>query len=305
MDKRLRLLNNLQCFEVAARHQSYSKAAQEMFVSQAAVSQQMRHLENKLGVILFIRHGRQMRLSHEGEILYKACQAGFSTIIDGLNAIKNEGVEGDLVVSSTQAFCALWLMPRLYQFSQLHPEININVQGSNQVEDLQQKQIDVAIRFSTDSRKLSDQALVVEQIGEDEVLPVISRQLMNELKIKQPLDLLQCRLFGLVNETEVNWQNWFAAVGLDVDIPTERKTHVTSSDLALSAVLSGHGAMLASKTMVGSYLASGQLVAPFTPGHPNRWKSHLVYLRQSSKQARIQVFCDWVKAQMKSDASVM
>lgn len=298
MDKRLHLLNNLMCFEVAARHQSYSKAAEELFISQSAVSQQMRQLEQQLEVQLFMRQGRKMFLTREGETLCKACQSGFSSILNGLNAIKNEGIAGDLIVSSTQAFCALWLMPRIYQFSQVHPEININVQGSNQVADLQQSQVDVAIRFSTDTEKLRQPPLVVEHICDDEVFPVISTQLAQKLKIETHADFLKCRLIGLVNETEMNWQNWFAAFGVNGNVPSTLRTEVTSSDLALSAVLSGHGAMLASKRMVGHYIQSGQLISPFKQGHPNSWKTHLVYLKDSPKNARVKIFCDWVKEQM-------
>lgn len=301
MDKRLHLLGNLMCFEVAARHQSYSLAAQELFISQSAVSQQMRQLEQQLEVQVFMRQGRRMCLTREGETLYQACQSGFSTILNGLNAIKSEGITGDLVVSSTQAFCALWLMPRMYQFSQAHPDINLNVQGSNHFADLQQSKIDVAIRFSTKTENLEHDSLHVEYICEDEVLPVISRQLAEKIQINSPADFLQCPLIGLVNETEMNWQTWFKAFGVHESIPAGKRTEVTSSDLALSAVLSGHGAMLASKRMAGTYIQSGQLIAPFKQGHPNSWKSHLVYLKESPKKARIKVFCDWVKTQMQLD----
>ncbi|GEA12138.1 LysR family transcriptional regulator [Alteromonas sp. KUL49] len=116
MDKRLRWLNNLLCFEVAARHQSYSRAAQELFVSQAAVSQQMRQLEKNLGVSLFRRKARKMELTPQGHTLLQACQKGFSEVVHGLNQVQEEPIEGDLTVSSTQAFCALWLVPRLYEF---------------------------------------------------------------------------------------------------------------------------------------------------------------------------------------------
>lgn len=258
----------------------------------------MRLLEQALEVKLFVRKGRQMQLTHEGEVLHQACQDGFSTILSGLNSIKSEGIEGELVVSSTQAFCALWLMPRIYQFSQAHPEINLSVQGSNQVEDLQQKQIDVAVRFSTSTERLLGEGLVVEHIDDDKVLPVISPKLASTLALEQPSDLLKCRLIGLVNESKVNWRTWLTSVGVEKRISNHNLMLVTSSDLALSAVLSGHGAMLASKTMVGAYIDSGQLIVPFNLTHPDSWKTHLVYLKDSAKRERIQIFCDWVKSQM-------
>ena len=167
MDNRLKHLNALHSFEVAARHQSYSRAAEELFVSQAAISQQMRHLEQVLSTKLFVRNGRNMILTQSGKQLFTACQKGFNTIIDGLNSIQCEGIPGELTITSTQAFCSMWIMPRLYKFSQLHSEISIKIMGSNQVEDLSKKHIDVAIRFSTVEGRYDNEQHVVEFIGKE------------------------------------------------------------------------------------------------------------------------------------------
>lgn len=296
MDKRLRWLNNLLCFEVAARHQSYSRAAEELYVSQAAVSQQMRQLEANLGVALFRRKARKMELTRAGEILYEACQKGFSEIILGLNQVQEEPVEGELMVSSTQAFCALWLVPRLYDFSDQFPEVNVSVQGSNRVEDLREGKVDVAIRFSTSTSSLQNDALVVERIGEDAVYPVCTPKLITQKKLVKPSDFLSCRLLSLAGESKVNWESWFEAHGVDIGQRKLQKTEFTSSDLALSSALAGHGIMFASDTMVGAYMRSGQLVKPIDADHPVRWKSHLVYLKNSSKHLRIQAFCNWFKS---------
>ena len=102
MDKRLNHLNALRTFESAARHQSYSKAAEELFVSQAAVSQQMRQLEQGLQAKLFLRVGRTMQLTQSGEKLFHATSQAFTTLIQGLNSIQCEGIAGDLTVTSTQ-----------------------------------------------------------------------------------------------------------------------------------------------------------------------------------------------------------
>ena len=147
MDKRLKHLNALRTFESAARHKSYTKAAEELYVSQAAVSQQMRQLEQVLSIKLFIRSGRKMLLTQSGESLYVSTHQALNLLVKGLNSIQTEEVAGDLTITSTQAFCSLWLMPRLYKFSQQHPDINVRILGSNQKEDLQKKHIDLAIRF--------------------------------------------------------------------------------------------------------------------------------------------------------------
>ena len=299
MDKRLKHLNALHSFESAARHQSYSKAAEELFVSQAAISQQMRLLEENVQEKLFLRRGRSMVLTQSGEKLFQACQLGFNEIIKGLNSIQCEGIPGDLTITSTQAFCSLWLMPRLYKFSQAHPEINIKILGSNQVEDLQKKHIDLAIRFDTKNSRLVQTDLITEEFGQDNVYPVCSPELIKQGCINKPEDLLKCRLVSLANERIVTWHEWFNHAGVKGFDRHTLKTEVTSSDMALSAVLSGHGVTLAASAMFMPYIHTKQLIVPFDIKHPVTWNRQLVFDANSAKKARIRVFIDWLQVEMK------
>ncbi|WP_218309305.1 LysR substrate-binding domain-containing protein [Alteromonas antoniana] len=298
MDKRLRWLNNLLCFEVAGRHQSYSRAAAELFISQAAVSQQMRQLESNLGVTLFTREARRMVLTEPGKTLFSACQRGFVEVINGLNQIQEAPLEGDLTVSSTQAFCALWLVPNLHSFASIHPDININVLSSNRIVDFNDGHVDLAIRFSTSTSQLQHPSLVIERIAENSVFPVCSPSFMEKYSLNTPEDFIGARLFGLTYEDKVNWESWFENADVDLTAITLKKTAYTSSDLALSAALAGQGVMLASDIMVGRYVQSGELTVPIDLPHPLRWKSHLVYSKFSPKGNRIKLFCDWIKAEM-------
>lgn len=294
MDTRLRLLNNLYCFEACARNQSYSKAAQELYISQAAVSQQMRSLERNLKVQLFVRHKRTMLLTSEGERLFDACKNGFDLLKQGLNSVMQQGVAGELTITSTQAFCAMWIMPNLYDFAQHNPEINVKVLGSNQLEDLQQKHIDLAIRFSNAATRFNCDHLHVECIGQDVIMPVCSSALAEKHAFERPKDLLKCHLISLA-DTSITWRAWFEQVGITGIESHSLKTEVTSSDLALSAVLSGHGVMFAPETMIKPYIERGELCIPFNISHPVSWNTCLVYPKNSSKLARIEVFCNWIK----------
>lgn len=298
MDRRLRWLNNLLCFEVAARHQSYSKAALELHVSQAAVSQQMRLLEENLGVRLFRRQARKMLLTTQGKILLRACQHGFSEILEGLNQVQEEPLEGSLTVSSTQAFCALWLLPNLYEFSNLYPDVNINVQASNRYENLHDGNIDLAIRFSTSTTSLEKDGLIVEKIGENSVVPVCSPSFKQQHQINNAFDLVNTRLLALHLSEKISWESYFEYLSIELTSVSLKKTEVSSSDLALSAALAGQGVMLASDVMIGQYVKSGQLVIPVNIPHPIRWKSHIVYVKNSSKHQRIACFCAWFKRKM-------
>jgi len=300
MDKRLNHLNALRTFESAARHQSYSKAAEELFVSQAAVSQQMRQLEQGLEAKLFLRVGRNMQLTQSGEKLYHSTNQAFSTLIQGLNSIQCEGISGDLTVTSTQAFCTLWLMPRLYRFAQIHPEVNIKILASNQIEDLAKKHIDLAIRFGREEAKFDYGSLTHIDFGKDHAYPVCSPNLLSHARLDRPEDLLKCSLVSLANEVHTTWKTWFESAGVTGYENHRQKTEVTSSDMALSAVLSGHGVAMVASAMSAQYLDSKQLIIPFHIKHPSEWRRYLVFDPNSAKLKRIHVFTDWLQQEMRT-----
>ena len=299
MDKRLKYLNALHCFESAARHQSYSAAAEELFVSQAAISQQMRTLETGLNVKLFVRHGRQMLLTQNGESLYAACRKGFEQIVHGLNRIQLEDIPGDLTVTSTHAFATSWVMPRLYKFSAMHPDINVNIYGSNHLEDLQKKHLDIAIRFGPLNRLNAGGKLTCEPFGEDLVFPVCSPELQRRMALKHPRDLLNCRLVSLAHERDITWEKWFDAAKVTEYQMSKHSTTVTSGDMALSAALSGHGVTLAAGALFSPYIMTGQLIFPFKVQHPETLHRYLAYDAQSPKIKRIQLFNAWLQSEIK------
>jgi len=301
MDKRLKQLNNLRSFESAARHQSYSEAAKELFVSQAAVSQQMRQLEAAMGSRLFTRNGRKMQLTESGEKLYSATDKAFDILLKGFNSIQTEDVAGSLTITSTQAFTSLWLMPRLYKFSIKHPEIKIKVVSSNSIEDLRQGHIDLAIRFITANEVDTSDGMSYEFIAEDHVYPACSPQLVSEYNFQEPKDILNCWLVNLENQGRINWPIWFKHAGVDNYKAHKKWTEVSTGDMALSAVLSGHGFTLASQALFSQYVSTGQLVIPFNIKHPISFKRYFVFDPNSAKKARVNVFTAWLKEETQLD----
>jgi len=304
MDKRLKQLNNLSSFESAARHQSYSKAAEELFITQAAVSQQMRQLETLLGSRLFTRNGRKMQLTDSGEKLYQTTQQAFDILTKGFNNIQSEGVAGSLTITSTHAFTSLWLMPRLYRFSIKHPDIQIRVVASNCIEDLQQGHIDLAIRFATTASMPVDDKLKYEFISEDYVYPACSAKLADEMNFKEPKDILKCWLVSLEHQGSINWPAWFKEAGICSKQDHSKWTEVSSGDMALSAVLSGHGVTLVSEAISSQYINTGQLVIPFDIKHPISFKRYLVFNPNSAKKARLDAFIDWLKEEALTEKNV-
>ncbi|MBQ4810012.1 LysR family transcriptional regulator [Pseudoalteromonas luteoviolacea] len=291
-------INLLVTFECAARHKSYSRAAQELCISQAAVSQQMRQLENLLNTSLFVRKGKQMLLSQSGKTLFEHAQHGLTILNSGVNQLREERIEGELTITSTQAFIALWLMPRLQSFTELYPDIQINVSSSASFVDLKQHHIDLAIRFGANVEQHTPSNFNCDYFGESGVYPICSSQLAHQLTSQSPEALLNQKLVTLETPGPYDWPTWFQSAGVLGVNDYKQWTKVNSTDIALSAVCSGHGVTLAVPYLCQHQLDSGELSIPFDLPHPNTVKRYFVYDPTSPRVARLRVFTDWLKSEM-------
>lgn len=302
MKSALKNFNLYKSFECAARHQSYSKAAVELCISQAAVSQQMRQLEDTIGSKLFLRKNKQMLLTQKGLTLFEATKQALEILQKSINELKDEGIAGSLTITSTQAFTSLWLMPRLHKFSKLHPEIEIRVMSSSSFDDLKQQHIDLAIRFGINVEERTDASYTCEYFGEDPVYPICSAQLASSQNFNEPKDLLKSWLVSLENPGSYDWDTWFENVGIKEYQQHQHWTKVHSTDMALNAVLNGHGFTLAARYLCIQQLNLGQLVMPVNIPHPNTVKRYLVFDADSARISRIKVFSKWLKTEMSSDS---
>ncbi|TPH13985.1 LysR family transcriptional regulator [Litorilituus lipolyticus] len=291
-------INLLVTFECAARHQSYSTAAQELCMSQAAVSQQMRQLEQALNTKLFIRKAKQMLLSQQGEILFDSSKKALGIINQGICQIYQEDIAGELTVTSTQAFTSLWLMPRLQSFAKLHPNIQIRFLPSAGFEDFKQSQIDLAIRFGTQIKENTPKNLICEYFGEAFVYPICSAELAKGQNLALPNDLLSTWLVTLEKPGAYDWGTWFKSVNVTGYDQHKQWTKVNSTDTALTAVLNGHGVTLAAPYLCKPQLDSGELVIPFNFPHPATVKRYMVYDQNSTRLTRLKVFMEWLKEEM-------
>lgn len=298
--KALKNINLLHSFECAARHQSYSRAAVELCISQAAVSQQMRQLEENLATQLFLRKGKSMLLTQQGKALLLGTQHAFKVLEKTINEITVEDIAGSLTISSTQAFTTLWLMPKLSKFSALYPEINIRVMSSPQFEDLKEQHIDLAIRFGPHVQENTDTSFNCEYFGEDPVYPVCSAALAKSINFNEPKDLLKTWLVSLDNPGCYDWPSWFEHTNTQGYQTHQRWTEVHSTDMALNAVLNGHGFTLAARYLIIEQLESGQLVMPVNIAHPTVVKRYFVYDDNSAKIARLNIFKHWLTQEMNS-----
>ncbi|KZN56484.1 LysR substrate-binding domain-containing protein [Pseudoalteromonas luteoviolacea] len=296
MFKNINLLVTLEC---AARHNSYSLAAQELCISQAAVSQQIRQLEAALNTRLFIRKGKKMLLTQQGVELFEHTQKGLTILNKGINQVQKEEIDGELTITSTQAFISLWLMPRLQGFTNRYPNIQINVSSSASFIDLKQAHIDLAIRFGTSVEQHTQNHFICEYFGESPVYPICAISLAQQIDLSDPANLLSQHIVTLTHEGPYDWPTWFKAAGVtDIEHHT-LWTKVNSTDMAISAVASGHGVTLAAPYLCQKLLDSGALVIPYKLPHPNTVKRYFVYDTNSPRLARLKIFTDWLNKEMK------
>lgn len=290
MAKVLSHLGALRCVEAAARHRSYTRAADELHVSQAAVSQQIRQIEEVLGVKLFIRRGRGMVLTAKGKQLAAQLTRGFQAIVDGVHQIQTEPVAGTLNVTTTQSLGTMLLMPNLWKFRQQHPEINVRVMVSTEVEDLKHGDMDVAIRFGFSSQSELHQTVLFE----DPLVALCSPRLLEHVDLSDPQNLRECWLVDANYRSGFGWQAWLKLAGLDFPPDEIKWLQVSNLDMALSAVMSGHGLFLGSLTLSKQLIDAGTLVKPFPHRIENGIRYNFLYDESSPRVERVQVFRDWL-----------
>ena len=296
MYKELSHFSGLRCIEAAVRHQSYSKAADELNVSQAAVSQQIRLMEEQLETKLFYRQGRNMLPTTQGKKLAASLSQGFDVLAKGLRSIRSEPVQGTLTVTTTQSFASMVLMPRLWKFSLHNPGVVVRVLASAELENLQQGEVDIAIRYGFGEFPQFKQITIFE----DKVYPLCSPQLAQDVDLTDMQNLQHC---WLVNYTYYNfWQQWFEQAGLKFDTEHNAEHNkwleVSNMDMALSAVMAGHGIFLGSEKQARYYLEHGMLLKPYDIGLSPGVRYSMLYNEESPRIKRIQVFKDWLMTEL-------
>lgn len=257
--KRGRLpLTALRSFEVAGRLQSFTLAAAELFISQAAVSRQVRELENLLGEALFERRHRAVRLTPAGESLLAVLTRAFDEIGDGLEAIRNNAKPARVAISCEPSFAAGWLVPHLAGFQAVHPGVDVDIDADPRVIEFRGRGPTLAIRHSltaavwprAESRRLADVRIA----------PVLTPQRLAETPVHEPRDLLAHPL--LHEERRDVWRQWFAAAGVSAP-EAERGPVYGDGGLTLQAALRGQGVALADTLFTAEEIAAGHLVRPF------------------------------------------
>jgi LysR family glycine cleavage system transcriptional activator len=259
--KRGRLpLTALRSFETAGRHLSFSRAAEELFVSQAAISRQIRELETFLHQPLFLRLHRRVELTDTGRRLLDQLVRSFDDIDRLLSELVASPPQSVVRVSVEPSLAALWLVPRLNRFRQLRPDIDVSLEVDPRLIEFRSGQPELALRFSP--RSTSWPRSEAEQLASTVDSPVLSPALLaSGPPLEKPIDLRHYTL--LHEENRQGWARWFEAAGVPADAVPARGPMLADASLSRQAALLGHGVTLGDLLQIGDELASGTLVKPF------------------------------------------
>jgi LysR family glycine cleavage system transcriptional activator len=289
-------LNALRAFEAIARHMSFARAAEELHVTPAALSHQIRGLEEQLGLPLFTRRTRAIELTEAGRMLYPGLHAGFESVRGAVARLDRERSANILVISATVGLTAKWLMPRLWRFLHAHPEIDARVAATMKLADFAADGVDVAIRMSTGDHP----DLYVEKLSDDSMLPVCSPRLV-EQGLHSADDLIRFPLIHhdipMSMRAPPRWADWVAAAGVS-GIDATRGLRVNVADHALDAAVAGAGVSLSFKLIASDDVHAGRLVSPFGPELPLDVGYYFVCPKGHETRPNVRAFHDWLYAEM-------
>ena len=290
MTDRLPPMTALRAFDAAARHMSFSLAAAELNVTPAALSFQIKSLEEHLGQPLFHRLNRAVKLTEAGRALAPGAADGFAMLTAAWRAARRLQDNTTLTVTAGPAFTAKWLAPRLYEFAQAHPDIELRFSAGLRFMDFDRDEIDVAIRFGYGP----DPGLYAIPLAVEWVTPVMTPDLARRYPTVESLRDAPVMFDDSINflRPPCDWQTWFRAVGIKFN-PTHGP-RFSQADHAVDAALAGAGIVLGRRALVIKDLSEGRLVAPYKTALST--KAHFRFLCQKDAEARPQIraFRDWM-----------
>ncbi len=292
-------LQSLKAFDASARHLNFTRAAAELNVTPAAVSHQIKELEEAVGVPLFQRTSRHMQLTRQGMVLKPAVADALEGITRALQKIRQVDNPTQVRVTASPSIAAKWLVPRIDRFLESMPGADVRIDVSSEPLDFDREDIDVAIRFGDGVYP----GLVVEKLFHDTLFPVCSPELLTGAKpLREPRDLLQFTLIHLDWEAQgavwPNWRMWMLAAGVK-DFNDTRGLHFSQTSLAVQAAVDGHGVALGDSTLVADDLASGRLVKPFELSlrSPAQFAYHLITRKDTAERPMTKAFRNWIIAE--------
>ncbi len=297
-------LNALKAFEAAARHLSISLAAEELKVTPAAISHQVRQLEDFIGLPVFERSGRGLALTDAGNAGLRDLRNAFASLEAAMDAIESLGETGILNVSVAPSFASKWLLPRLSSFEAEHPEIDVHVSASMLLTDFANDGIDIAIRYGAGGY----QDVVFEKLLTESLIPVCSPDfLRNAQPLKSVSDLAGVTLLhddSPDNDPSCpNWDMWLRAAGVH-NVDATRGPRYNQASLVIEAAILGRGVALTKSALAEGDLEAGRLVRPFATVLPVDFAYYFVAPKAKLNLPKVSFFREWLRQQTASDGAL-
>ena len=300
MRRSLLPLNALRAFDAAARHKSFKLAAEEMSVTPAAISQQIRSLEEYLNVQLFIRDKNTLQLTKEAEEALPSLDDAFNAFETAVEILQKDEENRELHITLSPSFASKWLIPRLGRFYEQHENINVHVDASMAIVNFKNDEFDLGVRYGRGKYP----GLYVEELMKEEVFPVCSPELLSgEDGIKTYKDLKKITLIhddsSLEDESCPKWDMWLKAVGVTLSRKSKH-LHFNSTQLTIEAALAGRGAAIAKGTIARDDLEQGRLVRLFARSLPVDFAYYIVCNEHKKDSPKVKAFMEWLRSEAKN-----
>jgi LysR family glycine cleavage system transcriptional activator len=296
MPRRLPPLNAIKAFEAAARHESFTRAAEELCVTQGAVSHQVKGLEAELGIKLFNRERQRLIITDAGRDYLAVVRDAFDRIAVGTERLLQRQSAGAITVSTSPDFAAKWLVHRLGQFAEVYPEIDLRVSATMHHVDFAREDVDLAVRHGDGNWP----GLDVVRLCSEELFPVCSPTLLSgRQRIGKPADLLKLPLLHL--DDRRNWAKWFEAAGV-ADPNVSHGPVLNRPSMAIDAAVDGQGVALARTTLAAWDILNGRLSRPFPIALRLSKMYWIVCPKATSALPKITKFRNWLMAEAANDA---
>ena len=298
---RIPSMTALRAFDAVARHLNFGRAAAELNVTHAAVSHQIKSLEAELGVVLFDRTSRTVRLTRAAEVYYPVVADSLDALERGTLQIRKQTSHDVLRIRSYGSFITMWLTPRLSEFQHQHPRLRIRLISS--FEDFGDDGFDIGVFKSL----REDDRYVREELFRTEIFPVCAPDMFEATELPaDPSILRDCKLLNVPsNEAEPgDWDIWIDAAGVS---EKSARVHATfdTYPLARDAALKGMGIAIARHPFAAADIRSGRLVRPFNASAPEPGKWHLYIRKQLAAEKRTRTFCEWLRSEVNNDPNCL
>ncbi len=297
-------LGNLRAFEAVARRLSFSGAADELHVTQSAVSRQVKALEDELGALLFVRGTRHVEITADGQALRRSVDPLLTQLDATVRQIRQSRSRRRVSLTTFASFASLWLLPRLEAFQRLHPDIDIRVSAHDVLAELDDPELDLALRYVSPEMAPPD---AVRLFGEL-LTPVVSRSLYEQTlsgaapPLRRPADLALHTLAeeddGRAGGQYLSWRHWLGQRDM-AGLQPRRWLYLNFTYQQVQAALAGHGVALARMALVADTLHRGELVEPFGPEGriPSPYAYWLAVFDAGRERGEVREFCGWIAGQ--------